>query len=195
MLVNIKSGLLVAREELETTEDVDVDDWEEWEELEELVEECSIVSDESLDVEEFNQQPAQAITASGVFFSESGRRKRVLTLNQLVAMLEKAIQKGKRKSVRTKLEEPETLLSFDPYQVALENQIDKTYNHILKLARTRSSVMFTNLIEKGTRNEIAVLFLSILILAERGVVTLHQEKEFGDIVIRVVKGDDGGPKG
>ncbi len=110
--------------------------------------------------------------------------KRRLTLNELIEALDEAIKITEIRSARMK-ELPFDVPIFVK-DVNIEEDMENVYGQIKKYADREKMVTFSNLLGVTNIEDVLLgLFIPLLFLANKGRVTLMQERFFQEIIIKL----------
>lgn len=110
-----------------------------------------------------------------------------VSLEDLLNVLENIISSlNNPNSKRRNLEdlEPIEIFDFDHYLVKFEKILEEKQEFILHSLRLTETILFSKLIEKLDRLEVARIFIALLHLAMKGMIDLIQLDESYDIEIR-----------
>jgi segregation and condensation protein A len=108
-------------------------------------------------------------------------------LEDLLNVLENIISSlNNPNSKRRNLEdlEPIEIFDFDHYLVKFEKILEEKQEFILHSLRLTETILFSKLIEKLDRLEVARIFIALLHLAMKGKIDIIQIGESSDIEIR-----------
>ncbi|RLG20034.1 hypothetical protein DRN67_01025 [Candidatus Micrarchaeota archaeon] len=108
--------------------------------------------------------------------------KRRVTLNELMDALEEAFQ---YKRIREETTAPAEPISIALPEYNMENQMNELLARATKLADEEGLVLFSQLLEKNSREEIIQTLVPLLHLAQDGKINLFQEKLFGEIFVQL----------
>jgi segregation and condensation protein A len=114
------------------------------------------------------------------------RIRKISTLKDLIDELRKAEVVERRRRVRKKKERKQ--VSIDtlniPHEESMEETILQIERELLDLLTKKDFVSFLSLVRGKRRDEVVDYFVSILHLAFRRKVEIHQEKIYEDILIK-----------
>ncbi len=110
------------------------------------------------------------------------KRKRPITLNELISALKKAIEVSeRRKERREKVEEKKEIKIR---KINIKEKIERLYEKISNLFKKINRIPFSKLVPSWRRVDIVWTFIPLIHLAGENKVELEQEKEFGEIYVR-----------
>ncbi|MFQ5998949.1 MAG: hypothetical protein ACE5KO_06545 [Candidatus Bathyarchaeia archaeon] len=119
------------------------------------------------------------------------------TIDSLIEAFEEAARAGLEERIpkTPSIPPPPDFFShYEQFFVEIEARMRDLYNELLKIHGGRS-ISFSRLAKGKATIEVFRLFLLLLFLANRDMITLIQEHEFGEIRVHLPKGvGSGGPK-
>ena len=109
------------------------------------------------------------------------------SISEVLKALEQVLESerlvlSEKKSI---LSPPAILEHLDEFMMDIEGRIEQFYSTLLKTGRGGRSISFLGLTGDRSFLDVVRYFLMLLFLTVERKVTLHQDKEFGDIHIRV----------
>jgi segregation and condensation protein A len=108
-----------------------------------------------------------------------------LTLEDLMNAIEEVIEYTKKREEKIKIQQQNIMpiIEIKLSEFKIDKEMERVYNKIKELADSYKLVSFNALLEQKTSKEIIYTFLPLLFLAQKGKITLIQEKIFEDIFI------------
>ncbi len=106
---------------------------------------------------------------------------RRVTLTELVAAMNKALETKKKKETFFKDREHMPTMNLPEPPEDIENKIESIYDKI----KTKGFVKFSDLVPVWKRKEIINIFMPLLHLSHRGMVDCEQEEIFKEIYIKL----------
>ncbi len=111
--------------------------------------------------------------------------KRRVSLEELVEAVEEVFKEEKeRVEKQKKIDIPKKMIIKLP-EITIDEQINEIKQRMLDLKDEKDMVLFSNLIKDKTPNEKVFALLPLLYLQQKHIVSLIQEKLFGEIIIHV----------
>ncbi len=108
--------------------------------------------------------------------------KRYTTLQELIKELRRAEMTVRRRRRRRRVEETKVLEV--PHEEDVEETVNRVYERILEEFRVRKEISFFKFTRNCDRGGVVSFYTSILHLAYRRKVVIHQERFYEDIKIR-----------
>ena len=115
------------------------------------------------------------------------KKKRRVSLDELIDALNKAIEVSDRRIVRhIEAEKEQHFVQLDFKKIDLKEKIAEVYNTITDFFKNfkKQEIKFEDLLPSKERFDIVWTFIPLLHLSNKGQIVLYQEKTFGDIIIR-----------
>jgi len=114
------------------------------------------------------------------------KKKRRVTLDELIEALRKAIEVNDRRLVKHKEKEESRVIPLNIKHIDLKEKIAEMYDAITDFFKKmkKKEIRFEELLPSKTKFDIVWTFIPLLHLSNKGKVDLYQEKTFGDIIIR-----------
>ncbi|MBD3312127.1 hypothetical protein GF352_01575 [archaeon] len=114
------------------------------------------------------------------------KKKRRVTLNELISALNKALEVRDRRVERRREKEESRAVPLKLNRVDLSQKISEVYNTITNFFSKlkKQEIKFSELLPSEERFDIIWTFMPLLHLCNRGKVLLNQEKCFGEILVR-----------
>ncbi len=111
------------------------------------------------------------------------KKKRPVTLDELINALRKAIEVNERRYKRHK-EKEENKPRFKFTRVSLKDKMSSIMVAVKKLFKKKSEITFNELLPSKNRFDMIWTFIPLTHLSSQGVIKLKQEKTFGEIYVR-----------
>ncbi|MCX8170433.1 MAG: hypothetical protein N3E47_00460 [Candidatus Bathyarchaeota archaeon] len=108
------------------------------------------------------------------------------TIQSLLEALNEALQSESLLSVRVAQKPilpPEIIPTISAYLLEIESRIKEITQKIRFLLEKGEIITFSKIIRESDRNEAIRVFIILLFMAQRGIVTLWQHEDFGEIYI------------
>lgn len=119
--------------------------------------------------------------------------KRKVTLEDLISAVEDVMSKEKKKAQhrRQRLENviPEPLLEMVTTEENFEKKLEEIYHKVEKQADKEKLVLFSNIIENKTVENVIGTLVPLLHLANKQRIAMWQEEFFGEIFIHLTNGN------
>ena len=115
--------------------------------------------------------------------------KRRVSLGELIGALSKVIESQKRRAA--KLFEPKPIMSIEIPKADIDKRMSDLFEKVRKVADKEGVLLFSDLLEKKTAEEMVFLLLPLLHLAQDRKVDIAQEKMFGEIFITILRDEHG----
>ncbi len=112
-------------------------------------------------------------------------RRRRMTLDELMKSLEDVIRKG-RKTPPPRAFLPPLLIEVP--ELDMDQKMQKIYDKVVSLKDAEGIVLFSNLLEERSAEQIARHLLPVLHLVQEHKIHAWQDRFFGEIFIRVMDG-------
>jgi len=114
------------------------------------------------------------------------KKKRRVTLEELIEALKKAIVVNERRIQRHIEQEESKVVPLRLDRVDLSQKISEVYSAITNFFKKlkKKEILFTELLPSEARFDVIWTFMPLLHLCSKGKVDLSQEKSFGDIIVR-----------
>ncbi len=114
------------------------------------------------------------------------KKKRKVTLEELIDALRKAIEVKERRIKRRKEKEESNIIPIKMNRVDLGKKITEIYDSLTNFFKKlkKKEVKFEELLPSHERFDMTWTFVPLLHLTSRGEITMSQEKTFGDIYIK-----------
>ena len=113
-------------------------------------------------------------------------KKRKVTVDELISSLQKALVVSEKKKFRHKQREVSIKLKLR--KVDLSEKIAMLFNRIVDFLKRfgAEEMAFSKLIPSRQREDIIWTFVPLIHLANKGKVSIRQEKEFGEIYVKQI---------
>ncbi len=111
------------------------------------------------------------------------KKKRKVTLEELIDALKKAVEVNERRINRHK-EKEETQVKLKLDRVDLGKKIIEVYDALASFFKRKKEVRFEELLPSHERFDMLWTFIPLVHLSNDNKILLHQEKTFGDIIVR-----------
>ncbi|MEM1506954.1 MAG: hypothetical protein QW702_04510 [Candidatus Bathyarchaeia archaeon] len=109
------------------------------------------------------------------------------TIQNLLEALNEALQSESLLSIKVAqkpiLPPPEIIPTISAYLMEIESKIEEVSQKIRFLLERGEIVTFSKIIHGSDKNEAIRVFIILLFMAQRGIVTLWQHEEFGEIYV------------
>lgn len=152
---------------------------------------------ETTDSEQLVWIPNQLITEPIIPDLEPISRitKRKVSLEELIAAVEDAIKKEKKKArkTRTRTSIPESLLKLVEETEDFDKRLEEVFEKVSKSMDKDNMMLFSQLLKEKTVDEMINYFVPVLHLANKQRLHVWQERIFGDIFIYVPENGEGPP--
>jgi len=114
-------------------------------------------------------------------------RKRKVSINDLMAALQKVLDVNKRKVMR-RLREEEIIVKIPEKKIDISSLIKNVYNKIVEFFRSKKeNLTFSKLIPSGKKEDKILAFIPLLYLDNQEKIVISQNEPFGEIFIEVKK--------
>lgn len=133
----------------------------------------------------FEQMQLQDELLPELVFRVNRPRRRRMTLDELMKSLEDVIRKG-RKAPTPRQFFPALLVQVP--ELDMDQKMQKVYDKVVSLKDSEGVVLFSNLLEEKTAEQIARHLLPVLHLVQEHRVHAWQDRFFGEIFIKVADG-------
>jgi chromatin segregation and condensation protein Rec8/ScpA/Scc1 (kleisin family) len=114
------------------------------------------------------------------------------TIRHLLNVLDEVLKGERLASPVPRLEPvlptPEILPPVDLYLIEIEERMENLYTLLCQLANEAKLIVFSKVVAGLERLEAVKMFIVLLFLAQRGVVNLWQDEDFGGLYITVTEG-------
>lgn len=111
-----------------------------------------------------------------------------VSLDSLVASIEKMLQQTKKKKDKSLLGRERAKFEIPAYDFKIEEEMEKVYKKIEKNADSEGLVLFSTLIKgKSTSESIVQTFIPCLFLTNKGRINMWQDDFFGEIFLSIPK--------
>jgi len=110
------------------------------------------------------------------------RRKRQLTLNDLMSALEKALEIDEKRKLRY-IDRVVAAAEMPEKKIDISELIKSLYEKIINFFKTKEKLTFTELVNSEKKEDKILSFIPLLHLDSQQKIDLKQEKNFGEIEI------------
>jgi segregation and condensation protein A len=112
------------------------------------------------------------------------KKKRRVTLDELIDALKKAIEVKERR-VKRREENRHVMIPLKP-RISLTEKINEVYSRISDFFTKlkKKEILFSELLPSNNRFDVIWTFMPLMHLSTKGKVLLEQEKMFGDILVK-----------
>ncbi len=111
-----------------------------------------------------------------------------VSLDELVASIEKMLQSSKKMKDRSLLRSERTQFKIPLSGFDIDKAMDKVYKNIQKHADSQGLLLFSRLVKEQDTNEAIVrTFIPCLFLTNKGKINMWQDEFFGEIFLSVNK--------
>ncbi|MEM3361987.1 MAG: segregation/condensation protein A [Candidatus Anstonellaceae archaeon] len=109
-----------------------------------------------------------------------------ITIEELMRAIDEVMKKvAKKQETKKELEKFLPLIEIKINEFKVDQEMEKIYEKIKKMADAYGLVMFSALLENKTKKDVIYTLIPLLFLAQKEKITISQETFFGDIFIRL----------
>jgi segregation and condensation protein A len=114
------------------------------------------------------------------------KKKRRVTLEELISALNKAIEVKDRRIMKHKEKQENMIIPLRLTRVDLTKKISEVYETITKFFKNlkKNEIKFSELLPSEDRFDIIWTFMPLMHLCNKGKIFLEQEKTFGEILVK-----------
>lgn len=114
--------------------------------------------------------------------------KRKVTLEELMLTMEKVFEDQRKKEEKIAEIKIPPVMNIQMPEFDIEEKMEEFYGRIKNEKDSEGLVLFSSLLKDDSKMEIIHTLLPVLHLAQKGLISIFQEKTFGEIFIRVKGG-------
>ncbi|MEM4196948.1 MAG: segregation/condensation protein A [Candidatus Anstonellaceae archaeon] len=109
-----------------------------------------------------------------------------ITIEELMRAIDEVMKKvAKKQETKKELEKFLPLIEIKINEFKVDQEMEKIYEKIKKMADAYGLVMFSALLENKTKKDVIYTLIPLLFLAQKEKITISQKTFFGDIFIRL----------
>ncbi|MFA5406035.1 MAG: segregation/condensation protein A [Candidatus Nanoarchaeia archaeon] len=114
------------------------------------------------------------------------KKKRRVTLDELIDALRKAIEVNDRRSVRHIERDESRIIHLNIKKIDLKEKIAEVYDVITDFFKRlkKKEIRFEELLPSKEKFDIVWTFIPLLYLSNKGKIDLYQERTFSDIIVK-----------
>ncbi len=146
-----------------------------------------MVDDAPEDADTFEERALQDEALPELVFRVNRPRRRRMTLDELMKSLEDVIRKG-RKTPPPRQFFPALLIEVP--ELDMDQKMQKVYDKVIQQQDSEGVVLFSNLLEERTAEQVARNLLPVLHLVQEHKIQAWQDHFFGEIFIKLLDGKE-----